>query len=473
MNMHLSRLFSRFGAALAVLCMIPVASAQCTIVKTHSGANFGGGSFVVQAGFAEQEAAAASYTLDPGSFPVKLNLMEMVFATYQATVLTTTEWQVFVYEGTPATGTQIFSYDSNDVDIPYIRCGPGTAGVNVQFSIDPNDPEQIIINDNGSHTFSVGYRILAHNNPPIINILAPDRYTNCFPTTDADGLSQPTQNWLDSIDIGTFGAPGGWHSFSQLPVSYRPTGDWNIRATYTSVNPVTITSDPQDLMVSLGQTAYFDIEASGPNLQYQWYRGTTSLSNSTNHIYGATSPNLQIRNTVTGDAGRYSCVVSNTCGSVTSNSATLSFPGGTMTGHLTLLDFVGAPAGRQFVMQIKPAGSPTVLATVNATLDAGSNYSVVLPGTVVAGNYDIFCDGQHWLGKKRASVAVTGSGASGVNFSLFNGDADNSGEVDAADIDAVIADFSGSGVMTDLDGSLEVDAADIDIAIANFGRVND
>ncbi len=52
------------------------------------------------------------------------------------------------------------------------------------------------------------------------------------------------------------------------------------------------------------------------------------------------------------------------------------------------------------------------------------------------------------------------------------GDVDRSTEVDAADIDLVIANFGGDDQNFDVDGSGEVDAADIDIVIANFGRSN-
>ncbi len=57
---------------------------------------------------------------------------------------------------------------------------------------------------------------------------------------------------------------------------------------------------------------------------------------------------------------------------------------------------------------------------------------------------------------------------------IFTGDVDDSGEVDAADIDAVIANFgSVDPIIEDLDLSGEVDAADIDIVIANFGAVDE
>jgi len=64
-------------------------------------------------------------------------------------------------------------------------------------------------------------------------------------------------------------------------------------------------------------------------------------------------------------------------------------------------------------------------------------------------------------------------------FELFAGDADGSGEIDAADIDLEIAHFGtvsggpGFEEQFDLDGSGEVDAADIDRVIENFGLVSD
>ncbi len=141
-----------------------------------------------------------------------------------------------------------------------------------------------------------------------------------------------------------------------------------------------------------------------------------------------------------------------------------------LSGTVTLGDWLPNEAGQPVTIQVRPVGSSTVLATLNTTLSAGGIFSVVLPSSITPGTYDFACRGSHWVRRKRASVVVSAAGATGVNFTLFNGDADASGEVDAADIDLVIADFGGNGIMTDLDGSTEVDAADIDIAIANFGQ---
>lgn len=104
-------------------------------------------------------------------------------------------------------------------------------------------------------------------------------------------------------------------------------------------------------------------------------------------------------------------------------------------------------------------------------------FSVTLP-TSVTGAVTIEWDGSSFLDRK-TNVNLTGSDQAIGAVNLQNGDVDNSGEVDAGDIDEVISNFGqlwpgGYGnIDADLDVSGEVDAADIDIIIANFGGLND
>ncbi|MSQ90037.1 MAG: hypothetical protein EXS01_01400 [Phycisphaerales bacterium] len=208
-----------------------------TAVVAHTDANFTGGSFIVQAGFAELESAACSYVVPAASFPLRLDLTEMIFATSAATVQTTTKWSIMVWEGTPATGNLKYTFSSDGKIIPHIVLPPGTTGVNVQFLIDPTDPDQMYLNDIGNHTFSIGYRIDDHNNQtqnPCY--VAPPTASNAFPTTDTSGLAQPSQNWINAVNCGALGCPSGWKTFAQWPTACRPTGDWVMRATYTPVN---------------------------------------------------------------------------------------------------------------------------------------------------------------------------------------------------------------------------------------------
>ncbi|MFK7961384.1 MAG: hypothetical protein AB8G96_12765 [Phycisphaerales bacterium] len=208
-------------------------------VEAHTDADFSGGSYIVQAGFGQMEIAAASYTLNPSDFPIRIESTEMIFATSNSNQETTTEWSILVWEGTPANGTIVAEFSSDGVILPSLIIPPGTNGVNVQVLVDPNDPEQIIITDNGSSTFSIGYRIDQHNqqdsNPCFVG---PPTCCNAFPTTDVGTLDAPSQNWLFGLNCGPIGCPanGGWASFSQLPIFCRPSGDWVMRATWQSLN---------------------------------------------------------------------------------------------------------------------------------------------------------------------------------------------------------------------------------------------
>ncbi len=93
-------------------------------------------------------------------------------------------------------------------------------------------------------------------------------------------------------------------------------------ATLTVNTPVSITQHPTSITVNSGSPASFSVTATGTGLAYQWRKGGNNLSNGGN-ISGATSATLSINPTSPADVGSYDCVVSNTCGSQTSNAATL------------------------------------------------------------------------------------------------------------------------------------------------------
>ncbi|HRJ49225.1 MAG: EF-hand domain-containing protein [Phycisphaeraceae bacterium] len=215
---------------------------SCEVISTHTDANFEGGSFVIQAGFAENEVAAAQYTIPSNSFPIRIDTTEVIVAQQNAIVPTTTKWTMLFWSGRPDTGTLVASYSSDGVLLPHITMPPGTNGTNLLFGIDPSDPEQIIINapGDGSNTFTIGFRIDDHNQQVGSGCSSGDipSNRNAFPTTDVSGLAQPTLNWLKGINCGPFGCPpnGGWVRFSNLNSLCRPSGDWVMRAKWTSLN---------------------------------------------------------------------------------------------------------------------------------------------------------------------------------------------------------------------------------------------
>ncbi len=90
-----------------------------------------------------------------------------------------------------------------------------------------------------------------------------------------------------------------------------------------------ITTQPSSLALCTGNPATFSVTASGGNLSYQWKKNGVDLVNG-GSISGATSKNLTIANVLVSNQGAYSCLVSGSCGSQNSLSATLTVSAATM-----------------------------------------------------------------------------------------------------------------------------------------------
>ncbi len=92
-----------------------------------------------------------------------------------------------------------------------------------------------------------------------------------------------------------------------------------------AVAPV-ITAQPTGQHVVVGRTATFTVSATGAApLSYQWQKGTTPIAGATASIY------ITPATTLADDTSTFQVVVSNSAGSVTSNSATLTVAAGTAT----------------------------------------------------------------------------------------------------------------------------------------------
>ncbi|MDB6024437.1 MAG: Fibronectin type domain protein, partial [Verrucomicrobiales bacterium] len=156
-------------------------------------------------------------------------------------------------------------------------------------------------------------------------------------------------------------------TFSNTNLAVGPTYYYVVRSTNylgaspnsnqaTPPIPPTITVQPQTQTVSQGGTANFTVGALGTaTLLYQWSKGGTPLVNGGN-ISGATSTNLTLATLAQSDAGDYSVFITNSVGSTTSVTATLT------------------------VATVPPS---VITQPVNKTVDAGSTvtFSVAPDGT--------------------------------------------------------------------------------------------
>ncbi len=146
-----------------------------------------------------------------------------------------------------------------------------------------------------------------------------------------------------------------------------------------------------------------------------------------------------------------------------------------VAGRVVLNEFMASIAGEVISVSLRNAAGGVVEVIENVLVDAQGNFTFT---TSLTGTYTVTVRGRTWLCRKIGNVNLSTATVAQLTFVLPNGDVDESGEVDGADIDLVIAHFGaifpGPGNRNwDVDGSGEVDAADIDVCIANFGETDE
>lgn len=168
-----------------------------------------------------------------------------------------------------------------------------------------------------------------------------------------------------------------------------------------------------------------------------------------------------------------------TDGDFYANFLRVSDPARPVTGTVNLSDFDGPVAGRTATIEIRAVGSTTPIQTAVVTLGAGGSYSFNAASAVTPGNYSVAAKSSHWLRKTVASVGLSAAGATGVNFTLENGDIDDDNEVGIGDY-AVLSGSYNTGPgdpnwdpNADLNGDDSVDIGDYSILSANYGDVGD
>jgi len=152
----------------------------------------------------------------------------------------------------------------------------------------------------------------------------------------------------------------------------------------TSCTGPSIGAHPQSATRCSGQSVTFNVTASGGTLSYQWRKGGTNID-------GATGTSYTLNSVTTGDAGSYDCVVTNGCGSLPSNAATLTVN--------TVASISGHPqsatrcAGQSVTFNVTASGSGTLTyqwrkGGTNIDGATGTSYTLNSVATGDAGSYD-------------------------------------------------------------------------------------
>lgn len=127
------------------------------------------------------------------------------------------------------------------------------------------------------------------------------------------------------LDFGLFSTPAYYSVLASNPV----TGyiGWMSNSPAIRVRaPLTIVGQPTPVIVATNNRAQFTVVATSEDLSYQWLKDDSPLSDDW-HITGSTTPTLVIWPAGPADIGSYRCRVTNPCGFVTSDPATLTLDG--------------------------------------------------------------------------------------------------------------------------------------------------
>lgn len=85
-----------------------------------------------------------------------------------------------------------------------------------------------------------------------------------------------------------------------------------------------IVSSPQGISLGLGSSGSLSVTTIGQNLGYEWFQGSTQLSDVAGNIIGSTNSTLTITNAQLANGGNYTVVITNNFGSTTSAVAVVT-----------------------------------------------------------------------------------------------------------------------------------------------------
>jgi hypothetical protein len=224
-------------------------------------------------------------------------------------------------------GTQARWYEVNTTSWPSVSLlqsgNVNAAGANYCYpsiAVDMNDNVAMGFTRCSGTEYPSGYHTYRGSGDPA--------GTMATPVLDHAGLGGYTgTRWgdysgtaIDPADNLTF-----W-TMQEYGASSGSGGSWSNWVTSFSVSTVcvapSITTNPGQRIVCAGGSATFTVAASGSDpLTYQWRKDTVNLG-------GTNSSSLTISPASVNDAGSYDCVITNSCGSATSNPANLivNFP---------------------------------------------------------------------------------------------------------------------------------------------------
>ncbi|QOJ15431.1 MAG: M4 family metallopeptidase [Planctomycetia bacterium] len=204
-------------------------------------------------------------------------------------------------------------------------------------------------------------------------------------------------------------------------------------ALLTVAEPIEISQHPANVYACDGQPASFSVTGTfGPGATFQWRRDAEALADGP-LLVGAQTPTLELLAVGMADAGAYRVEITNACGSVTSDPATLGV--GIAAGVIGAIEPGVVCAGGIGTLVVTATGDPAPTIEWRRggePLSEGAPYSGVSTAALTVDPFDITTAGEY-------SVVVSNScgaaEATGTLSLVLLGDANCDGAVNNFDID--------------------------------------
>jgi glycosyl hydrolase family 18 (putative chitinase)/HYDIN/CFA65/VesB family protein/ASPM-SPD-2-Hydin domain-containing protein/Ig-like domain-containing protein/immunoglobulin I-set domain protein len=263
-----------------------------------------------------------------------------------------------------------------------------------------NGAQFTVIVSNSAGTATSNIATLTINVPPLITTQPTSQTVNAGQTATfsvtASGTAPLSYQWKNS-GMAISGATSSSYTTPAEATSDNGTqftvivsnsaGSVNSNGATLTVNSAvaapSITTQPPNQTVVVGQTANFSVTASGTSpLSYQWSKNGTAIN-------GATSPTYTTPPTISSDNGaQFTVLVSNAAGSATSNAATLSVNAATflLSANPTTLAFGNVNTGSSSLLTVAltNSGNSNVIVSSVSISGPGFTASGVSAGTIVA-----------------------------------------------------------------------------------------
>ncbi|MCX7737704.1 MAG: immunoglobulin domain-containing protein [Candidatus Kapabacteria bacterium] len=196
------------------------------------------------------------------------------------------------------------------------KCTPSRTSVQVKLTV--NEPPQITAQPKSSNTCEGG--------KATFKVSAKGTDLKFQWRKNGNNIPNATDSILtiDKVSVNDLGTYDVVVSGACPPQQFSETAIINI------IKAPEITLQPTDATVSEGSDVDFTVAAKGEKLKFQWMKDGKDLQ-------GKTTADLHLKNVQKSDAGKYSCKITNDCGTVTSKEATLTVNDASANPQLSLL----------------------------------------------------------------------------------------------------------------------------------------